>query len=321
MSEYAGRIAQLWQYPVKSMGGQTLDAAELASDGLLGDRGWAVRDEDAGQLTVVRRDPKLLQCTARYRTSPAPGESPTVEITLPGGVTFDSDDPGCETALTEFLGKPVTLWPRQPKSNWKHYRLARPAGARELKRQFAMRELPDLSSISLPRIAELMMFVTPLGRYHDVYPLHILSSGALAKMREAEPEGDFRPERFRPNLCIESPDGVVDFDDFAWVGGRLTIGDVVIQCESRTVRCLAPAQPQADLPKDARVLRAIEKHTARHLGINATVLRAGRVEVGQEVYFEPGARAPRETLSTYDRWRNRMLHSAMELTDRLNGDR
>ena len=205
------------------MMGGTAASAILNKDGLVGDRGWAVREEEAGQLTVVRRTPKLLQCRAHYLTGPAGDQIPDVEITLPDGETFTTADVDAADRLSAFLGKPVTLWPKQPRSNWKHYRLAGPQGAREIKRQFAMRELPDLSSISLGRIAELMLFVTPLGRYHDVYPLHILSSGALAKMRELEPAGDFCVERFRPNLYIESADGCVDFDDFAWVGGRLRV--------------------------------------------------------------------------------------------------
>lgn len=318
MTQHVGHIGQLWQYPVKSMAGHTVESAYLATDGMEGDRYWAVREEEAGQITVVRRIPKLLQCSARFESAPSADVIPPVHITLPDGEEFSSAAADAHERLSEFLGKPVTIWPKQPRSNWKHYRLAQPAGAREVKRQFASKELPDLSSISLSRITELMIFATPLGRYHDVYPLHILSSGAIAKMREIEPDGDFRVERFRPNLYIESAEGVVDFDDFSWVGGTLKIGEVTLRCESRTVRCSAPAQPQVGLAKDAKVIRALEAGTGRHLGINVTVVKAGRVQVGDEVTFEPGSRKPRSGPSLGGRLRNRLLHGAMELTDKLN---
>lgn len=319
MPERVGRIAELWRYPVKSMVGERLSSATLGKDGLLGDRYWAVREDDLGQLTVVRRTPRLLQCRARYAMPPEEsGDIPPIVISLPDGSELSSSDPHAQERLSDFLGKAVSLWPLQPKSNWRHYRLAKPAGAREMKRQFASRELPDFSSIPLSRLAELMLFTTPLGRYHDIYPLHILSTNALHALRELEPEGDFCVERFRPNLLIESASESAEFDDFSWVNGELSVGEVLIRCESRTVRCSAPAQPQADLAKDSRVLKTIEAATGRHLGINATIVRGGCVKLGDDVYFEPGKRAPKRQLSSYDRLRNRVLHAGMELTDTLS---
>lgn len=39
-----GEVAQLWRYPVKSLGGERLDDVEIGPRGVLGDRLWAVRD-------------------------------------------------------------------------------------------------------------------------------------------------------------------------------------------------------------------------------------------------------------------------------------
>ena len=333
MAELVGHVAELWQYPVKSMAGVRLPAAELRRDGLLGDRGWCAREEDAGQLTVVRRTPRLLQCQAVYESEASEEVVPPVRITLPDGQSFSSSEPDAAAKLSAFIGKPLTLWPRQPRSKLRHYSLARPQGAREFRRQFASRSLPDLSSIPMSKILELMFFVTPLGRYHDVYPMHVLSSSSLEHLQTLEPEADFSVQRVRPNVFIESCPGTSGLDDFSWVGGELQLGTTVLSCRSRTVRCSAPAQPMGAgmdhgaspeggvtaLGKSAAVLKTLEAETGRHLGINANVRTPGAVALGDPVYWVAPRKPARQRLSAYQRLRNRLLHASLEAVDRFLG--
>ena len=49
------RLDQIWKYPVKSMLGSRVDTAELAEEGIVGDRIWALRDERY-DFVVRRRD-------------------------------------------------------------------------------------------------------------------------------------------------------------------------------------------------------------------------------------------------------------------------
>ena len=42
-SEPVGRIRALWWFPVKSMLGEQVDAAEIDAGGVLGDRAYAIR--------------------------------------------------------------------------------------------------------------------------------------------------------------------------------------------------------------------------------------------------------------------------------------
>lgn len=289
MSITVGTVKELWRYPVKSMVGQTTSTATITESGMLGDRGWIVRDDTINENVVVRTLPKLLLFAAEYLQEPVGNAIPNVRITFPDGTQADSSAADINNKLSAALGKSVSLWPLQSSRNWRHYRLSGVMGSKEMKRMFASKELPDFSSISWKLLTELMIFSTPLGRYHDVYPLHVVTTGALSKMKELEPGADFGPHRFRPNLVIESNEGVVDFDDFSWIGGKLSIGsNVVIQCESRTVRCSMPAQPQFNCAKDSSVLRSINSHTQRHFGINASVLKQGQIKVGDEVRWEPG---------------------------------
>jgi MOSC domain-containing protein len=317
MSQLVGHIKEVWRYPVKSMVGEILDQAYIASYGLQGDRGWAVRDEDAGELTVVRKTPKLLHCKARYTQEPNGEEIPTAIIEFPDGSEVCSDDPQANQRISSLTKKHLSLWPLQPKRNWQHYRLAGVTGAKAMKRQFASKELPDMSSFSWKLLMELSFFATPLGRHYDCFPLHILTTNSLKKMAEIEPEGDFRAERFRPNLLIESATDVIGFDEFNWLDGTLSIGETIIKCESRTVRCSMPAQPQADIDKDSRVIRAVNNHTGRHLGINATVIQTGNIRCGDEVRWTPAqSSALRNAVKpAWGKLKTKMIHSSLKAID------
>jgi uncharacterized protein YcbX len=66
----AGRVRELWRYPVKSMAGEKLDQSEVAENGFWGDRGWAIRDELTGEIHNAKRHPVLMQCSAVYRSAP-----------------------------------------------------------------------------------------------------------------------------------------------------------------------------------------------------------------------------------------------------------
>lgn len=321
MVKIVGTIKELWRYPVKSMVGESVDSVQIESYGVMGDRLWAVRDDDAGEISGVRKKPKLLTCSAQYSEQPV-GDScgknvPATNITMPSGEVLNSSDSGLSAALSNLLGSSVSLHPLQPKSNKQHYRTAGTTGAKEIKRQFASKELPDMSSFSWAQLSELMFYVTPLGRYYDVYPLHLLTTNSLMKMAEIEPEGDFNVCRFRPNIVIDSPVGEIGFDEFTWLGGTLSIGDVVIKCETPTVRCSAPAQPQVDMGKSAKVIKALNEHTGRNMGINATVIQCGEIKLGDEVQWTPTKTSALSNRANHigAKVKNTVIHTMMKGVD------
>jgi uncharacterized protein len=92
------RVIGLWRYPVKSLQGERLDAAELTTDGIAGDRRYAIFDATTGLGLTGRRLPELLFAAARVRNDG------TAEITLPDG-SIAADD----AALSRWLGRPVHL--------------------------------------------------------------------------------------------------------------------------------------------------------------------------------------------------------------------
>jgi uncharacterized protein YcbX len=58
-------VTELWRYPVKSMGGEQLEAAHVGELGIVGDRGWGVFDLATGTVLTARRSPQLLFASAR----------------------------------------------------------------------------------------------------------------------------------------------------------------------------------------------------------------------------------------------------------------
>jgi uncharacterized protein YcbX len=277
------------------MGGELLEEAQIEKIGMVGDRSWAIRDEVANEISGVRKLPRLLSCSAQFEEQPLPGQTgtdvPHVQVQLPDGNQFLTRDDQGNRILSAYLKREVSLQPLQPKSNGEFYRLGTLSGEQAMKKQFDARGgMPSLGSISWLKMVELGTYVTPRGTFYDVYPLHIVTSNSIAMLRSLEPEGDFQSRRFRPNIYIESAQEKNNLDEFEWIGGKLFIGDTVIKCESRTVRCSMPAQPQPGLQKDSKVLRTLEKHTERHLGINASVKRPGLIRDGDPVYWEPESR-------------------------------
>jgi len=104
-----GTVDQLWRYPFKSMNGERIERCVVTPAGVLGDRGWALRDVETGKLGSGKRLPTLLMCSARYLVEPAAGTLPHAEITFPDGSTTQTDHDDAAQRLSAYLGKPVTI--------------------------------------------------------------------------------------------------------------------------------------------------------------------------------------------------------------------
>ena len=55
-----GGVDEIWRYPVKSMAGERLPGTAVGPQGLTGDRGWAVRDEERGGIRGAKKIPELM---------------------------------------------------------------------------------------------------------------------------------------------------------------------------------------------------------------------------------------------------------------------
>src|SRR5918911_1108627 len=107
-----GSVVCLWRYPVKSMMGEELNAAELTDRGLLGDRAYALVDRADGKVASAknpRRWPQLFDFRAAFVEPPRPGAPlPPVRLTLPDGAIVTSTQSDLNPVLSQALHREVT---------------------------------------------------------------------------------------------------------------------------------------------------------------------------------------------------------------------
>ena len=279
-----GTVNQIWRYPFKSMMGELLDRATVGSQGLLGDRGWAVRDEVRGGIRGAKKIPALMQCQARYPQNPTTEHTGPAEITLPDGTTFLSNVPDAADKLSRALDHQVSIWPIQPAENLDHYRRGKPSHdnlEQELRSVFGLEAnepLPDLSD--LPE--EIMKYESPPGTYFDAFPLLLVTDASLTKLQSLAPDSQIDARRFRPNFLIATEDaaGFVETD---WPGKQLRIGEITLSVKMNCMRCVMTTLGFANLPKDPRIMRTLVRDANHNLGVYATVETQGPVSVGDSV--------------------------------------
>lgn len=284
-------VKEIWRYPVKSMRGERLNDTMLGKGGIPYDRGWAVRDETDKTIRGAKHFAGLLNCSARYLMETPADPVPKAEIALSDGRRINSDDSKVHAALSEVVGRAVTLWPLQPRENDEHYRSA-PVSDIEahLRKIFGLEPqepLPDLSTFPPEVLQEISVYASPRGTYFDAFPVNVLTEASLRYMKSLLPESDIDVRRFRPNFLIaddSAPAAPVEFD---WVGRTVKMGGASIAAVMRCPRCIMTTRAQegvdAALARDSAIMRTLVRETAQNLSIYATVVREGRVAVGDAV--------------------------------------
>src|SRR5437762_10069786 len=108
-----GTIVSLWRYPIKSMMGEELNAAEVTEGGLMGDRAYAIVDSSDGKVASAknpRKWPQLFDFRAAFVDAPRPGTKlPPVRITLPEGTVVSNEQSDVNQILSRALNRKVTL--------------------------------------------------------------------------------------------------------------------------------------------------------------------------------------------------------------------
>ena len=283
------KIGEIWRYPVKSMGGEKLEASEITPNGLPFDRAWAVRDAD-GTIYSARKLGRLLQYSARYVEQDSDGPAPRAEVTFPDGKRMTSDDLALNAALSEDLGTEVTLSAVRPASDDAYYRKGELAkGGLDARTAFGLKPdepLPDVFDVT----GRLRKYVDNWGTYwsqpgthFDTAPLHILSEASLRYLAMRNPDVVVDVRRFRPNIVVADAAGLSSPFEFDWVGQILSIGKAQVEVFWETVRCIMTTREQHDLPRGAKLMRTMVRETQQNCGVYAEIKQPGRVGIGDPI--------------------------------------
>jgi uncharacterized protein len=270
-----GTVVSLWRYPVKSMLGEELNSSYVTERGLVGDRAYALIDQETGKVASAknpRKWGKLFDFRAAFMKDPpsTPQEVdknillPPVRITFPDGnhiFSSDQDGDNIDQALSSVLGRAVRL-----------------IRATDLEKPSYEEYWPDIEGLAQrEKVTDEDM---PSQTFFDIAVIHIMTTSTIDRLRELYPEGRFEVRRFRPNIVVESASSSgekkKDFIENLWVGKKLKIGeDIVLKVIAPCTRCVMITLPQGDLPRDLGILRTVAQYNRVTAGVYATVHGGG----------------------------------------------
>jgi uncharacterized protein YcbX len=267
-------VVGLWRYPVKSMMGEELNAAEVTERGLVGDRQFAVVDVATGKVAGAKNPRKwgnFFDFRAAYVEPPrTQSKLPPVRLTLPDGTLVTSEQPDLPQILSRALGREVAL---------AEARGGESSGVR------AEEYWPDMDGLDYrDTVTEWEL---PAGTFFDLAVVHLLTTATIDRLRALYPEGRFEVRRFRPNIVVSTGPDARGFAENDWIGHTIAIGDEVrLRITGPCPRCVMTTLPQGDLPKDAGILRTAAQHNGANVGVYAEVEQGGSIRRADRVRIE-----------------------------------
>ncbi|MDE2661452.1 MAG: MOSC domain-containing protein [Gemmatimonadota bacterium] len=271
-----GRVVSLYRYPVKSMGGERLEAARITTRGMEGDRAGALVDRETGRVVSAKR-PRLwgavygLSASFERENGGETGAA-SIRVRFEDGTTLSTLSSAgrgrLEARLSALLGREVAFATEAVGTPTCEY------------------HWPDMEGLVQDGRTyrdEITEWELPPGTFFDSSGLHALTTASLDHLRGLVPGSDFDVGRFRPNLVIEPVAGAEGFVENDWVGGTLEVGGARLRVTKPCMRCVMVTLPLGDLPKDPRVLRAAFDHNEGNVGVKCEVAAPGAIRVGDEV--------------------------------------
>jgi len=258
--------------------GEQLDRASVDQRGVVGDRAYALIDDETRKVVSVKRPKRwgrMFELAAVTRDG-------TVQVCFPDGTSTAIGDTALAGRLSAFLERAVSVASTPP-----------PASTFD---EVWMRELKnDIDPFVPSRVedGEEMIdngqFMAVNGNFFNFGAIHIVTTSSTGRLSELAPGRRFDPYRFRPNLVVQTEgEGFVEND---WSGKTMSIGDVRLRVLMPVPRCVMTTLSQGGVPADREVLRTIAQHntldigtaTFPCLGVYADVSSQGRICVGDPV--------------------------------------
>jgi len=242
-------LAHIYRHPIKSHGSEHLDQVTLTAEQTLPwDRVWGVAhtetDIDGSEWAHCRNFTRGA-ANGSLMAIKARFDEATQQITL----THPDLEP--LTANPDTDGLKIVEWASaiSPEGRAGPARVLRAATAAD-GRGFTDQVDPYISILNLTS-------------------LRVLSQKAGREMS---------PLRFRGNLWV---DGAAPWEEFDWVGKRLSLGGAILQVEERIDRCRATEANPDTGKRDTNTLSLLEEGwDHRDFGVFARVVRSGPVAIG-----------------------------------------
>jgi uncharacterized protein YcbX len=266
-----GKVVSIWRYPVKSMLGEELNSSYITEHGLIGDRVYALIDQETGKV-ISAKNPSKWGNLFDFRSAfihplQVVDNIPPVRITFPDGTQIFSNQNEINHTLSKVLGREVKLI------------------RNSLEKPIYEEYWPNIEGLAQrEKTTEEAM---PPQSFFDIAVVHILTTSTINRLRELYPKGRFEIRRFRPNIVVEPLSGETDFVENSWVGKNITIGEkILLKVIQPCTRCVMITLPQSDLPKDLGILKTVAKYNQVNVGVYASVYRDGTIRRGDSVQIE-----------------------------------
>ena len=269
------KVAGIHVYPVKSLAGQSVEAAEVEPWGLRGDRRWAVLESDGARLSA-REEHRMLGLSAKPTDSgielssregdvlsvstPVDGQLVPTSISRLESVRLAQGD--AHVWLSRLLGRPVRLaWlddPRRRSVSVDHGGL-------------------EGDALNLADAGPLLLTSTSSLRQLNDWMVEDASA------RGEDPPEPMEMQRFRPT--VEVDDVPVPFEEDSW--RTVKIGSVEFRFAEQCDRCVMTTLNPHTLVGGNEPLRTLAAHRKRDgktwFGIRLVPTTLGVIRVGDRV--------------------------------------
>jgi uncharacterized protein len=275
------RLAEIRLYPVKSLAGVSVEAAQVERWGLRHDRRWLLLEPD-GDVLTAREEHELLGFTA------VPSEDGAIDLTAADGSTLRVMPPLRGAPLRTSLSRLESVRAAGARDDrWLSSHLGRPL-------RLGWLDDPCRRTVSQAHGGRPGDYLN----LSDAGPLLLTSAASLrrldgwvaagARARDEPPPPALSMTRFRPSVVVEGPD--VPFAEDAWRAIR--IGDVEFRFGEHCDRCVQTTIDPETRAGGKEPLRTLAEHRSwagkTWFGIRIIPLTTGSIRVGDPVTVESG---------------------------------
>lgn len=260
------KIVSLHVYPIKSLGGISLQSSKLLNRGLEHDRRWMLVDEN-GVFLSQRQYPKLALFSLSIDENHLVVKSGLNNTTCQ--IPFNPTGERIEVQIWDDSAQAIEV--NVDVSKW---------FSEQLKQPIRLVYMPD----DTKRLVDTRYaFKSEVVSFADGYPLLVVNMASLDNLND-KLKSTIDVARFRPNLVVN---GSVAFEEDNW--HRISVGESKIEVVKKCARCVMVNIDPITATKETEVLSVLSEYRKKankvFFGVNALVQQTGAIEVGDELIF------------------------------------